>query len=576
MYSMSHDSNNTYTLFVFMGTADSNDNSVHPAIVGNTQSMVLAQLISDQCTHHHVRLTAEDLADSDRFLRSVRPNGIGIVMTGTCPDNWFGPKCQYKCHCQENNCKNGSCPKGCEKGWFGPQCQYVNLVTGRLASELDTEGCIVTEVNKTLLVSFAHETLFTWMRLEFKEKPMEFNFELLKDDNSWITCAQVKMIKVNDLLMDVVCNNTKHVSKGVSLHWTRPEVLCNVYVSGGRNVALKAAASQTSTFQNATFDESYGMAQHAVDGNTESDYRNKSCSQTEHHKKKDQNLLLTFAHPQRIYGFRIFNEKHSTVAIKFLIQLFDSEHESFDYYDVTLMDPVHYRAIGNASETAHYLRVRAGKQVNSEKYILICELEVFGDSDCKPGTYGLDCENNCRCLNSSDVCFSSTGGCASGCIAGYSGEDCNSFCPTGKYGAGCAEICPLSCGGDGSCNHINGTCLHQCRDGYVGDYCSQVCPTGKYGAGCAEICPLSCGGDGSCNHINGTCLHQCRDGYIGDYCSQVCPTGKYGAGCAEICPQSCGGDGSCNHINGTCLHQCRDGYMGDYCSQDSWTTKDTK
>ncbi|XP_059158865.1 uncharacterized protein LOC131942915 isoform X2 [Physella acuta] len=43
-----------------------------------------------------------------------------------CPFGWFGPSCQYKCHCTNNYCDvSGGCYGGssCDSGWFGPLCQ---------------------------------------------------------------------------------------------------------------------------------------------------------------------------------------------------------------------------------------------------------------------------------------------------------------------------------------------------------------------------------------------------------------------------------------------------------------------
>ncbi|KAK3786162.1 hypothetical protein RRG08_038354 [Elysia crispata] len=44
-----------------------------------------------------------------------------------CSVGWYGPNCQYQCHCAGSapcDKHDGSCRSGCEKGWFGPACQY--------------------------------------------------------------------------------------------------------------------------------------------------------------------------------------------------------------------------------------------------------------------------------------------------------------------------------------------------------------------------------------------------------------------------------------------------------------------
>ncbi|KAK3762635.1 hypothetical protein RRG08_006857 [Elysia crispata] len=44
-----------------------------------------------------------------------------------CTNGWFGPNCQYQCHCAGSapcDKHDGSCSSGCHQDWFGPACQY--------------------------------------------------------------------------------------------------------------------------------------------------------------------------------------------------------------------------------------------------------------------------------------------------------------------------------------------------------------------------------------------------------------------------------------------------------------------
>ncbi|KAK3796205.1 hypothetical protein RRG08_000323 [Elysia crispata] len=52
------------------------------------------------------------------------------AQTPCISDGWFGPDCQYECHCARSapcDKVDGSCSSGCHQDWFGPACQYVNL-----------------------------------------------------------------------------------------------------------------------------------------------------------------------------------------------------------------------------------------------------------------------------------------------------------------------------------------------------------------------------------------------------------------------------------------------------------------
>ncbi|CAG5125914.1 unnamed protein product, partial [Candidula unifasciata] len=111
-------------------------------------------------------------------------------------------------------------------------------------------------------------------------------------------------------------------------------------------------------------------------------------------------------------------------------------------------------------------------------------------SACQPGQYGRECEHRCNCAGNQS-CFVSTGGCPSGCAAGFQGEDCGTQClhfywckvgfrcDTGIYGLGCQSSCSQFCVRDNDtrtdfCDNTNGACLYGCQDGYQGPNCTKV------------------------------------------------------------------------------------------------------
>ncbi|KAK3801332.1 hypothetical protein RRG08_049098 [Elysia crispata] len=218
---------------------------------------------------------------------------------------------------------------------------------------------------------------------------------------------------------------------------------------------------------------------------------------------------------------------------------------------------------------------------SSDKILTLCEVFIFGDTECPADHYGLRCERQCNCANN-ESCFVHSGRCPSGCATGYTGEDC-SECEPGVYGAGCSELCSVNCAGsNNACNNVTGTCdvgyhacdrytgdCQSCPAGFMGAKCDQKCDSGFYGAGCNATCSDHCHGrQNLCDHVNGTCDLGCDPGYLDSLCAKKCPSGSYGKECTKTCSDHCAGDqNSCHHVNGTCDLGCDPGYQGSSCTQ---------
>ncbi|KAK3761901.1 hypothetical protein RRG08_000540 [Elysia crispata] len=92
-----------------------------------------------------------------------------------CPTNgWFGPDCQYQCHCAESGIcdkDNGSCSSGCHQDWFGPACQYARMgftVLGNFSSGWLTDNKDRTcnrENLRSVTVTLDTPIPLTWLRV---------------------------------------------------------------------------------------------------------------------------------------------------------------------------------------------------------------------------------------------------------------------------------------------------------------------------------------------------------------------------------------------------------------------------
>ncbi|KAH9496277.1 hypothetical protein Btru_017972 [Bulinus truncatus] len=186
----------------------------------------------------------------------------------------------------------------------------------------------------------------------------------------------------------------------------------------------------------------------------------------------------------------------------------------------------------------------------------VVHLVVLQDSLVKDVT--LNGEKFCKCFNESETCFVSTGGCPSGCAAGFTGEGCNTNCEPKRYGVGCRSNCSANCLNE-SCDNRNGHCKG-CVAGREGVYCSNNCSSDKYGINCSQTCSEMC--NGTCHPVNGSCVGGCKVGFMGDWCETKCEKGFYGVDCNSPCPENCN-NSECNHETGKCI-KCKPGYYSNW------------
>ncbi|XP_046583116.1 receptor-type tyrosine-protein phosphatase mu-like [Haliotis rubra] len=316
-----------------------------------------------------------------------------------------------------------------------------------------------------------------------------------------------------------------------------------------QNIALRRSSSQSSTLNNDPNTFGAGLG---VDGRATTDATSLpwTCAHTANQSNPTWTVNLTTSVPEKIQHIRLyirdnFQERNNGIEILVGSQLcynWSSTEHPPPIANVTCRQPL----------TGTTVTIRIPGQ---QKFLVLCEVQIFVCSD---GWFSEDCDKQCRCLNSTDVCDKITGHCSSGCFPGYNGTDCQTVCLDGTYGKNCSFKCG-NCLDDVSCDKTNGTCPDGCAAGWINDtMCQRPCANGSYGINCASQCG-NCLNDDICDKTNGTCPGGCAAGWHTETCLQVCLNG---INCASQCGNCLDGV-ICERINGTCHGGCAAGWIND-------------
>ncbi|XP_067684356.1 receptor-type tyrosine-protein phosphatase epsilon-like [Haliotis asinina] len=182
---------------------------------------------------------------------------------------------------------------------------------------------------------------------------------------------------------------------------------------------------------------------------------------------------------------------------------------------------------------------------------------------CQDGTYGFNCTGRCGRCQSGQSCYKIGGECES-CAHGFKPPFCQ-VCEDYFYGEQCSSTCG-HCRDNANCNNVSGECPDGCEPGWQGMTCHHECDEGRYGDGCAKACGRCAG---TCSPVNGSCDQEgCRDGWTGQRCDEACPDGTFGQACSDQCGQCLGGE-VCDKETGVCLGSwCERGWKGHRCLTD--------
>ncbi|KAH9490849.1 hypothetical protein Btru_033548 [Bulinus truncatus] len=497
---------------------------------------------------------------------------------------------------------------------FGYIENLIVDVTNWLTDE-DDDTCNQDSSIQSVSMALDNGNIFTWLQLTFKATvPISHVSLYFNTMSSILGCQDQKIIQADHKTLQIWCSLNVAIYQ-VLITGEGVKSLCSVYISGGRNVALKQPTNQTSTFTDKSFNFVHGdtgQSFTAVDGNTESNFSLGSCTHTD-----VGDLLPTwtirFNETFIINKFSLYNrdDKNNVRLMGFSLQALDENSSVLmNYTDKGGEPQIIYNISYFLPRPVAEVRITAYNTRNG-RFLTLCEVEIFGDcpegkkgleckeycvnkcpyncngeqacntvcfgssdppkciTGCTIGMWGLNCVNNCtgRCWSSH--CDSKTGLCLSGCHGYTDPPYCTQGCPHHLWGLNCSLMCSPGCVMS-SCDSLTGKCQFGCSPGYIGLDCSKECPSGYWGSGCKEQCLTRCVG-GNCSKITGLCLEGCMGYSDPPNCAVVCKNGLFGTNCSSYCSCNCENK-NCKADDGACL-KCLPGYTGKYCESEESTTE---
>ncbi|KAL3878261.1 hypothetical protein ACJMK2_030626, partial [Sinanodonta woodiana] len=441
----------------------------------------------------------------------------------------FGPGCRYMCHCVgDGQCDNvtGVCPGGCDAGWMGPGCQYGDIayqkqvkqllsgkfIDGSMATDGVIESCIgpttrmEVDLKDTYRISGLVITPIMGVSLQDFEVTVR-NYSLDPHSDFAQICFQQNTTEQLNTKIDVLCI-TEVVGRYLlirTLDNATTITLCDVRVYGGRSLAYRRNASQSST---SWTDYGYGVASRALDGDVSTNFVSSSCTHTLEETSTWWRVNLEIVYD--IMRIVLYNrqdccaERLSGFSVSFATN--NNFSLVFQYPEKTPMAMTEITTLSDDLALAVEISLR---NRTSPTALTLCEVFVFGD--CQNNVCGWTCDTYCYCDGPIAKENKIQATCPGKCITGWWGRSCNNACDTNCIG--------------NTCNQRDGHCMG--------------CARGKWG----HLC------DNNCTN----CLDNTRCGIYDGICTIGCASGLYGINCSEPCGH-CAGDGSCNRSTGACIH----------------------
>ncbi|KAK0065100.1 multiple epidermal growth factor-like domains 10 [Biomphalaria pfeifferi] len=498
-----------------------------------------------------------------------------LVTARACTSGWFGFKCQFMCHCSaKGTCQNtGRCLTKCDNGWFGESCQYQDLATipGSTITTLPTQAtltwltdrdettCNVDDSLTSIQVSWNTSFPFTWLRLNVNTPDslttINATFQLSTNPLTF-GCNNPLVVKIDSKTVDYRCNLNDTITQLI-LTGTGLKSICSLYISGGRNVALRQTAEQTSTLH--TFGPSV-----AVDGNTQCTIYDNSTSHTGF--EANPAWTVTLETSKVVNRFVIYNRVNccSNRLKNFILTSFDINNNTlWTYQDTSPEVALIYTFTRLQSNPVSRIRiVPTTKESFDDQYIVsLCEVLMYGD--CVPGNWGLECKKTCP-VECPASCQPDTGKCFE-CVGHSDPPLCNTACSIGQWGLNCINQCSINCY-NRSCDRTTGVCDKGCNGFTDPPICNEACSSGQWGLNCISQCSINCY-NRSCDHVTGVCDKGCNGFTDPPFCNTACSSGQWGLNCINQCSINCY-NASCDRTTGACDKGCNGFSDPPYCNTD--------
>ncbi|XP_060578563.1 multiple epidermal growth factor-like domains protein 10 isoform X2 [Ruditapes philippinarum] len=344
---------------------------------------------------------------------------IHIQVTGeTCANahgdvKKFGPNCQYKCHCKNNNTcdeETGYCYNGCDVKWYGLGCQIRDLAE--------------TEVARQLYVGFSNSSR---------------HWAFFANDGDNTTCSysyrdEIGVTRYSPPWWRVQTPTVETIWEMTFL--TKEEFLVNFK---GFKVTVETAPAEK--VEDKTFYP------------PESDV--KLCYMHNNSVPSNTSIHVSCNTPLKGNLVRI------TLANSFAdLVLCDVRVHSG--CDVGLWGKTCARVCGHClSGTCNMINgYCSGGCETGYKDTPKCNQE------CPSGSYGFNCSSTCsgNCASVFSDCHHIIGSCLDGCLTGWKGPRCDEECDAGFWGKNCVKVCGHCL--SGTCNTRNGECSGGCEAGY--------------------------------------------------------------------------------------------------------------
>ncbi|XP_055887211.1 uncharacterized protein LOC106074751 isoform X2 [Biomphalaria glabrata] len=438
-----------------------------------------------------------------------------LVTAKACTSGWFGSKCQFMCHCSANGiCDDtGRCSTKCDNGWFGQTCQYQDLATipGATITTLPTQTtltwltdrdettCNVDDKLTSIHISWDTPFPFTWLRLNVNTPDSLLAFTAafkLSTNASTFSCNNPSVAIIDSKTVDYRCNLNDTITQ---LILTGPGLksICSLYISGGRNVALRQSAEQTSTYIGNGLDLGPSLA---VDGNAHCRIGTTSHTDAE----PSPAWTVTLENSKVVNRFVIYNRADCCLnrLKNFILTSLDINNNTlWTYQDTTPEAALIYTFTRLQSDPISRIRiVPTVKESSDTQYVVaLCEVLMYGD--CVPGSWGLECDKTCP-VECPASCQPETGKCFE-CVGHSDPPLCNTACSIGQWGLNCINQCSINCY-NRSCDSTTGVCDKGCNGFTDPPICITACPSGQWGLNCTNLCSMNCY-NGSCDRTTGQC-----------------------------------------------------------------------